>query len=284
MRGIQATPVALLSCSGQVRCFAYLGNPMTRTRPTPALDRIAVGDLHGAAGLLEAALSESPNNTHARALLHSLRLAPAEHHPSTQWQNLVFRAKLPDLIGKSVSEMLNALRLDVLQSASLAWHQGEDAVTQRGWKTEPVQINARDHSLPLTGFITAAMRAAASNPHTAATISIASFARNFDLQWWALALPPGGYERAHIHEADLSGVLYLAVPERATDSDEGALNFLSKSPELPTIDVPDTKYTILPEAGDIVLFPSYLWHCTTPFSARSLRVCIAFDLTFSEST
>jgi len=38
------------------------------------------------------------------------------------------------------------------------------------------------------------------------------------------------------------------------------------------------KSHVMPKVGDIVLFPSSLFHRTIPFHADSKRICIAFDL------
>jgi hypothetical protein len=34
----------------------------------------------------------------------------------------------------------------------------------------------------------------------------------------------------------------------------------------------------MPKVGDIVLFPSSLFHRTIPFESNEQRICIAFDL------
>jgi Rps23 Pro-64 3,4-dihydroxylase Tpa1-like proline 4-hydroxylase len=36
--------------------------------------------------------------------------------------------------------------------------------------------------------------------------------------------------------------------------------------------------TIAPEIGDLVMFPSSVFHRTIPFSSGEERICIAFDL------
>jgi len=35
--------------------------------------------------------------------------------------------------------------------------------------------------------------------------------------------------------------------------------------------------TIQPEQGKLVLFPSYVWHSTRPYSGKGWRQVIAFD-------
>jgi hypothetical protein len=35
---------------------------------------------------------------------------------------------------------------------------------------------------------------------------------------------------------------------------------------------------IRPEVGTLVLFPSYMWHGTVPFTSQQPRITVAFDL------
>jgi hypothetical protein len=38
------------------------------------------------------------------------------------------------------------------------------------------------------------------------------------------------------------------------------------------------KKTILPEAGEVIFFPSSVFHRTIPFQSDEERICIAFDV------
>jgi hypothetical protein len=38
------------------------------------------------------------------------------------------------------------------------------------------------------------------------------------------------------------------------------------------------EHLVRPEPGMLVLFPSYMWHGTVPFSAREKRLSCAFDI------
>jgi hypothetical protein len=35
---------------------------------------------------------------------------------------------------------------------------------------------------------------------------------------------------------------------------------------------------VRPEVGTLVLFPSYMWHGTVPFTSQQPRLTVAFDL------
>jgi hypothetical protein len=87
----------------------------------------------------------------------------------------------------------------------------------------------------------------------------------------------GHHELPHIHEQGLiSGVYYPHMPKFEAGSQAGFLifgehQFGSMVPKLPTL-------PILPSAGQIVLFPSYMYHRTVPFEGEGQRISIAFDI------
>ena len=74
-----------------------------------------------------------------------------------------------------------------------------------------------------------------------------------------------------------SNNFYLKIPTKIKGNEAGIqfhLNgddFLIKDKNLPV-------KTVKPEVGDIVLFPSSLFHSTVPFTSSEERICIAFDL------
>ena len=99
---------------------------------------------------------------------------------------------------------------------------------------------------------------------------------------WYVKMHQGGHLDPHIHEIGwISGAVYLAMPQQ-NQPDEGAFEYGTHGDNYPMIaprtaaDFPTAR--ILPKVGDIVLFPSSLFHRTVPFSANAERICIAFDL------
>ena len=93
---------------------------------------------------------------------------------------------------------------------------------------------------------------------------------------WFVELHKGGFQAPHIHpDGWLSGVIYLnVVPDN--DQQEGAITFTLNGEGFAAPNAPSV--TVVPQAGDIVLFPSSLYHTTVPFSADEKRVIISFDL------
>jgi Flp pilus assembly protein TadD len=107
---------------------------------------------------------------------------------------------------------------------------------------------------------------------------------------WGVVLDTGGYQAPHVHpESLISGVLYLRLPEPAsgqslTTSSPGSICFYGDgvhaagSSESEAAASVFATGSILPSMGDLVLFPSYLWHGTMPFSAPGPRICLAFNV------
>jgi uncharacterized protein (TIGR02466 family) len=100
---------------------------------------------------------------------------------------------------------------------------------------------------------------------------------------WYVKMQKGGHLNAHIHEIGwISGAVYLAMPKAPENSIEGAFEYGTHGDDYPIVAplTPDSfpKAHVMPSVGDIVLFPSSLFHRTVPFSANTERICIAFDL------
>ncbi len=96
---------------------------------------------------------------------------------------------------------------------------------------------------------------------------------------WYVKMRTGGHLTSHIHETGwLSGSLYLAMPRRDRGRDDGSIEFSTHGDDYPQRHTDFPKKTLAPGVGDIVLFPSSLFHRTIPFDAHEERVCIAFDV------
>ena len=95
---------------------------------------------------------------------------------------------------------------------------------------------------------------------------------------WYLRMNQGGYLTAHIHEEGwISGCVYLQLPERY-DSHEGCFEYGIDGDDYPRLHDDFPQRVVAPKVGDLVLFPSSLFHRTIPFNADQERICIAFDI------
>lgn len=92
---------------------------------------------------------------------------------------------------------------------------------------------------------------------------------------WSVRLDRGGFHTDHVHpEGWLSSAFYIRLPQ--TPGREGWIKF--GEPGTPTSPTLEPEHWIRPEPGMLVLFPSYMWHGTAPFSSEGTRLTCAFDL------
>jgi uncharacterized protein (TIGR02466 family) len=98
---------------------------------------------------------------------------------------------------------------------------------------------------------------------------------------WGVVLARTGYQEPHVHPSGiLSGVYYVQVPEfLSSPPHAGDLRFRKQPPWVAADEVRDNlcRY-VHPQAGDLVMFPSYFWHDTVPFDGAGTRISIAFDV------
>lgn len=107
---------------------------------------------------------------------------------------------------------------------------------------------------------------------------------------WININPTHGYNVPHRHTGFMwSGCYYVNVPEvkEGQTRNSGGIEFLSPVTlpmEYTTFDAMcyKEKITMLPKAGDILLFPSYLTHWVFPNESDEERMTIAFNASYVE--
>jgi len=107
---------------------------------------------------------------------------------------------------------------------------------------------------------------------------IQSFPKTLNLTGWFIRLVKGGHQTEHLHASGwLSGVFYLQAP-KTTNPEEGAIELGLWGYDYPILqnDYPTQRY--YPEKGNLLLFPSSLFHRTIPIHSDEDRLSIAFDL------
>jgi len=96
---------------------------------------------------------------------------------------------------------------------------------------------------------------------------------------WYVRLRRGGFVDRHIHEVGwISGAVYLVLPKDKQDPLEGCFEYGLHGDNYPKKHDDFPVGIASPSVGDIVLFPSSLFHRTIPFNSNEERICIAFDL------
>ena len=107
---------------------------------------------------------------------------------------------------------------------------------------------------------------------------IKEFPYNYDLNAWFLIMSNKGYVKPHIHERGwISGSIYLNIPPKGY-SDEGNIKFSYHNDQYPSDGKSFPEKILDLKTGDIVLFPSSLFHTTIPTANDEERVVLAFDV------
>jgi uncharacterized protein (TIGR02466 family) len=105
--------------------------------------------------------------------------------------------------------------------------------------------------------------------------------KGWSVNSWAVVLNDQGHQLSHIHpEAWMSAVYYVAIPEDGMGSahgEDGWLEFGQPSDQL-YARAKSPLRSVQPQPGTIVMFPSYSFHRTKPFSSAGQRISISFDI------
>lgn len=256
-----------------------------------ARHRIRAGDTAAADSLLEQALSGNPWDISAwalRGIAWRLGGDPRgewlhEQAGLVQFQPLVGRAGLiEDVVGQ----------LRILHAGS-AMPLGQSL--RGGTQTRGILFHRTE---PLLSELHEAIRATleAYRAEMPARDDAHPLLRHRDAPWqlagsWSVRLTGGGdgsgdYHTVHIHpQGILSSALYLVVPDVAHGPEQlGWLEVGRPPPDL-GLDLPPVR-VIEPQPGHLALFPSTLYHGTTPFggprNAGAERMTVAFDVVTAE--
>ena len=101
---------------------------------------------------------------------------------------------------------------------------------------------------------------------------------------WSSRLRSEGFHTNHVHSHGwISSCYYVALPPAITDADASAdrqagwIRFGLPDIEVTGCDVLP-RHAERPRVGRLVLFPSFMWHGTVPFSDAQPRLTLAFDV------
>lgn len=95
---------------------------------------------------------------------------------------------------------------------------------------------------------------------------------------WSVQLRREGFHVNHLHpEGWISSAYYVSVPEETSDMSlaSGWLKF--GETRFPVPGASAARF-VQPHPGRLVLFPSYMWHGTTPIHGTEPRTTVAFDV------
>ena len=155
----------------------------------------------------------------------------------------------------------------------------KERTTKNGFQTDSVIFEANDkHILAIREIIYSYIKKYLLSFKDKKDLFIKNFPKSNKIEGWCVFLKESGHQTSHNHPSGwLSGCLYLNIPEKLKD-DQGSIEFSYHGYNFPIINSKISKLKIKPKIGDLVLFPSSLFHKTIPFSEESERISIAFDI------
>jgi hypothetical protein len=243
---------------------------------------LAAGDASQAGALAQHLHTRMPENQHAAALLATAwRLAgDPRYHELYDFDSLVWAGELATPEGWSsldgflsdLASSLQALHAFNTHPVGQSLRHGSQTTQSLTLSKDPV-IQAFFHAVdhPIRERLASLGR----GPGLIAARNTGRYEFN---GVWSVRLQPNGFHADHVHPMGwLSSACYIALPSAIERDREGWLKFgepgIATKPHLPP------QHFVKPAPGRLVLFPSYMWHGTVPFSGDEPRLTIAFDLT-----
>ena len=107
---------------------------------------------------------------------------------------------------------------------------------------------------------------------------VESWPKHFKVGGWFVRYLKSGHQKSHIHPLGwISGVIYLKTISNPKNN-EGAIKFSIHGYDYPIVNkkIPCTIFQ--PSDGDLIMFPSSLFHSTIPIKKNEERIVIAFDI------
>ncbi|MBS0296920.1 MAG: tetratricopeptide repeat protein [Proteobacteria bacterium] len=96
---------------------------------------------------------------------------------------------------------------------------------------------------------------------------------------WSVRLKRDGRHVDHVHPSGwLSSAFYVEAPRAAVEGQDRGGWIKFGEPGMITRPHLEPERFVKPEPGMLVLFPSYMWHGTVPFTTDESRLTVAFDM------
>jgi uncharacterized protein (TIGR02466 family) len=148
-----------------------------------------------------------------------------------------------------------------------------------GWHSRPDFLNRPEPAVAgLTTWVTWALRRmidAAAGPN--------AFKGTLSVSAWATICRAGAYHAPHSHpDSAWSGVYYVDAGTEMPDRPlSGVLEFLDPRAGVEAVSAPGDPYgepfRVRPQAGLLVIFPSWLYHWVHPYAGQTPRVAVSFN-------
>lgn len=233
------------------------------------------GDLEAALRALDEALARTPGHTRALATRQVVLDELGRHAEARALADpgLVEQHRLPQIDNAALREF--ALNHPTLVAARTG------KTTMMGMQS--AQLHYGEH--PALDALLQAMEAAGADYRARRCPDprhpfLAHPPRHWRIVPWITVLRDQGHQDSHNHPSGwLSGVYYVTAPgiRREDNARTGWLELGRPHARFRIRHLPMLDH-VCPEPGLLVLFPSFAWHMTVPFSGEEPRISIAFDL------
>ena len=187
----------------------------------------------------------------------------------------LMRFKVPDSVVLNAELLFEAERLKEAD-------EGVEKSNRGGWHSKG---NLFEHDAPSVQKLREAARDAVIQMTRKVSNKVDPDSLHLKLFAWMNSNPAGGYNAPHTHPgAHWSGVYYVSQPD-VEDGSSGMIEFLDPRVDLAHWRVLKagtfaSKRALRPEAGEMILFPSYLTHWVHPNQTDHNRITVAFNATF----
>jgi tetratricopeptide (TPR) repeat protein len=287
---------------GNARAFGYLAEALARLdRADEALDAARLGLEHSPSGF--ASLRVVADVLRNRGQIERLWALCVEHRARGAWggwfsavmastaallghkkelDELIDLARWCDITGPAMPEDFNRS----LAAELLALHSAK-APADAGRRVDQLELVGGPLAQELLARVREAVEAYVTEREGLSHHPMMGRRpRSVALHAWSLAAHGSEYHGWHIHRAGwISGVYYVAVPKmRSTEAAHpGGIEFglFPFGPD-EKIFLPH-RSQLEPEAGQLLLFPSYYAHRTWPTGIGDPRISVAFDIRPSEA-
>ena len=188
----------------------------------------------------------------------------------------IFTTTISDFISSSKDLMKN-LKVDIKDKYNV-WEPNSNSTVGGYQTTKNLFLYQEESFSKLLKIITSAVNRYKEHYKDSDSLMIKEWPKNTSIHGWAVTLNTNGYQNAHIHpDGWLSGVFYLQVPKEKKD--EGSIFFTSLGYDYPSLNKKKiVKKLIKPTQGDLILFPSSLFHGTVSTNSENDRISLAFDI------
>ena len=187
----------------------------------------------------------------------------------------------PTLIGRLLIPDAGAMNRD-LQTLILAEEMKYPSLGRSnigGWHSRPDFLSWRDPAVAaLTSWLNWTLRrmieASAGSKVLEGTLSVSA---------WATLCRAGTYHAPHSHpDSAWSGVYYVDAGSCTPDQPlSGVLEFLDPRAGVDAVTAPGDPYgepfRVRPQAGLLIVFPSWLYHWVHPYTGQTPRIAVSFN-------